>query len=40
MTKKSKKKLKKAIKTLRRFVWDVTVGAVAGIIAYLISKLL
>lgn len=39
MTKKNRKKLKKATKKLRRFAWDVTVGAVAGIITYLITKL-
>ena len=39
MTKKNRKKVKKAIKKLRRFAWDVTVGAVAGIITYLLTKL-
>ena len=37
MTKKEKKKAKKL---LLRFVWDVTVGATAGIITYIISKLI
>lgn len=36
----AKKKKKKAKKLLRRFVWDVTVGATAGFIAYLLSKLI
>lgn len=37
MTKKEKKKAKKM---LLRFIWDVTVGAVAGIITYIITKLI
>ena len=37
MAKKKRKKLKKM---LRRFIWDVTVGAVAGLITYLLSKLI
>lgn len=40
MTKKQKKKVKKFTKKLLRFLWDVTVGAVAGTIAYLLSKLI
>lgn len=41
MTKKEQEKAQKGDKKkLRRFVWDVTVGAVAGIITYLISRLL
>jgi len=40
MTKKKRKKaLKKLKKSLRRFAWDVSVGATAGFIAYLLSKL-
>lgn len=35
-----KKRRKKTKKLLRRFVWDVTVGATAGIITYLLSKLI
>lgn len=37
MAKKKRKKLKK---TLRRFMWDVTAGAIAGLITYLLSKLI
>ena len=40
MTKKKRKAIKKATKKLRRFLWDVTVGAVAGTIAYLLTKLI
>ena len=36
----TKKKRKKIKKMLRRFAWDVTVGATAGTITYLIAKLL
>ena len=35
-----KKKRKKIKKRLQRFAWDVTVGATAGIITYLLSKLI
>ena len=35
-----KKKRKRIKKALRRFAWDVSVGATAGVIAYLLSKLI
>lgn len=35
-----KKKRKKIKKMLQRFAWDVTVGATAGIVTYLLSKLI
>lgn len=40
MTKKEKKKIKKTKKMLRRFAWDVTVGATAGLITYILTKLI
>lgn len=37
--KKAKKRQRKTKKLLQRFAWDVTVGATAGFITYLLTKL-